>query len=127
MRTYAGWFACAALLGAAVGFSAGRSIPTADAQTVDNRTTRWLAGTMTMAAGQDAFVLFDSQTNRLAAYTIGGARELELLAVREVSYDMKLVSFGKQKPPIQEIRDQWEKNEKERREREKPPGPEPGK
>ncbi|HEY3226775.1 MAG TPA: hypothetical protein VGK61_07270 [Planctomycetota bacterium] len=126
MKPYTGWMAFAALLGVVAGFGAGRFERTAEAQSVDNKTTRWLASAVSMGGGQDAFVLFDSQTNRLVAYTVTASKRLEVLAVREVSYDVRMVTWGKQEPTVQEIKDAWEKSERERADREKekePKGP----
>ncbi|MBI4565874.1 MAG: hypothetical protein HY716_14395 [Planctomycetes bacterium] len=121
MRATTGWIAFALLFGGVAGFATGKNGRLAEADTIDNKTTRWLAGTIGYAAGQDVFLLFDSQTNRLLAYTVSGAKELELLAVREVSYDLKPVTWGKQKPPVQELKEAWEKSERERRDRERLP------
>ncbi len=115
MKNAAGWFCFVLLLGALGGFSAGRM--DVSAQTLDNKSSRYLAGVMTYGQSTDAFMLFDTQTNRLVAYTLGGNRRLELLAVREVSWDMKMVSWGKQEPTVQEVRDAYEKAEKERLEK----------
>ncbi len=112
MRNFAGWFCFVLLAGAVAGFAAGKW--DAQAQTVDNKTSRYLAGTLTYGTATEAFMLFDSQTNRLVAYTITGNRRLEVLAVREVSWDLKPVSWGKQEPTVQEMRDAFEKAEKER-------------
>jgi len=117
MKSYSGWFAFMLLLGCVMGFGAGRFDRVAQAQSLDNKTTRWLAGSVSIAAGQDAFMLFDSQTNRLAAYMISGSKKLEVVAVREVSYDLKPVMWGKQEPTVQEMRDAWEKSEKEKAEK----------
>ncbi|HTF57268.1 MAG TPA: hypothetical protein VK661_08555 [Planctomycetota bacterium] len=119
MKPYTGWLAFAALFGVVAGFGAGRFERTAEAQSVDNKTTRWLASSVSMGGGQDAFVLFDSQTNRLIFYTITGNKKLEVLAVREVSFDVRMVTWGKQEPTVQEIKDAWEKSERERADREK--------
>ena len=117
MRQYSGWFAFVLLLGCVIGFAAGKFDTVAQAQGVDNKTTRWLAGTVSYGQAQDAFLLFDSQTNRLACYTMSPMKELELIAVREISYDVKLSSYGRQKPSAQQIREEWERFEKEERER----------
>ena len=115
MRAYSGWFAFVLLLGAVLGFAAGKFERVAEAQSVDNKTTRWLAASITVAPSQDAVVLFDSQTNRLLAYTMGsGGRRLDLLAVREVSYDLRLASYGEHKPTVQEMKKAWEDSERER-------------
>ena len=119
MKPYSGWVAFALLLGAVAGFGMGRFERTAEAQTVDNRTSRWLAGSVAIGGGQDAFALFDSQTNRLVFYTISGNKKLEVIAVREISYDLRPVAHGKQEPTVQEMKDAWEKSEREKAEREK--------
>lgn len=119
MKPMSGWIAFALLLGVVLGFGAGRFEGAAHAQSVDNKTTRWLAGSMSIGGGQDAFALFDSQTNRLIFYTIAGNKKLEVLAVREVSFDQRLVNFGKQEPTVQEMKDAWEKSEREKAEKEK--------
>ncbi len=120
MRAYSGWFAFVLLLGCVIGFAAGKFDRVADAQSVDNRTTRWIGASVTYSTAQDAFCLFDSQTNRLLAYGVGnGTRKLELLAVREISYDLKLASFGEQKPTVQEIKKSWEDEEKREKDKEK--------
>jgi hypothetical protein len=117
MRNAAGWFCFVLLLGAVAGFAAGKW--DAAAQTIDNKSTRFLAGTLAYGQATEAFVLFDTQTNRLVAYTIGGNRRLEVLAVREVSWDLKPVEWGRQEPTVKEMRDAFDKSEKERLEREK--------
>ena len=119
MKPYTGWLAFAALLGVVAGFGAGRFERTAEAQSVDNKTTRWLASSVSMGGGQDAFLLFDSQTNRLVAYTMTASKKLEVLAIREVSYDLRPVAWGKQEPTVQEMKDAWEKSEREKADREK--------
>jgi hypothetical protein len=117
MRNAAGWFCFVLLLGAVAGFAAGKR--DAAAQTVDNKSTRFLAGTLTYGTSTDAFLLFDTQTNRLVAYTIGGNRRLEVLAIREVSWDLKPMEWGRQEPGVKEMRDAWERSEKDRVEKEK--------
>lgn len=115
---YGGWLAFVLLLGAVLGFAAGKFDRTADAQAVDNKTTRWLAGAVTVGQSQDVFVLFDAQTNRLLVYGMAsGGKRLELVAVREISYDDRLVSYGEQRPEVKEVKKLWE--EFERAEREK--------
>jgi hypothetical protein len=110
VKNAAGWFCFVLLLGTVLGFSAGRW--DAHAQTVDNKSSRWLAGTMTYGQSTDAFMIFDTQTNRLAAYTLGGNRRLELLAVRDVTYDVRMVTWGKQEPTVQEVKDAYDRAEK---------------
>lgn len=112
MRQLSGWFCFVLLLGAVAGFAAGKWDVQAQS-TIDNKTSRYLAGVVTYGQATDAFVLFDSQTNRLIAYTIGGNKRLELMAVRELSYDMKMVSWGKQEPTVQDVKDAYEKAQKE--------------
>ena len=119
MKPNSGWIAFTLLLGVVAGFGVGRFERTAEAQSVDNKTSRWLAGSVAIGGGQDAFALFDSQTNRLCFYTISGNKKLEVLAVREISYDLRPVSHGKQEPTVQEMKDAWEKSEREKAEREK--------
>ena len=75
MRNAAGWFCFVLLLGAVAGFSAGRW--DVQAQSIDNKSTRYLAGTLSYGQSTDAFMIFDTQTNKLLAYTIGGNRKLE--------------------------------------------------
>lgn len=117
MKTYAGWFCFVLLLGVCLGFAAGKF--EVQAQSVDNKSTRYLAGVVSYGQAQDAFCLFDTQTNRLSAYTFGGNKKLELMAVRETSWDMKMVSWGKQEPTVQEVKEAFEKAEKDRVEKEK--------
>ena len=117
MRQSAGWFCFVLLLGGLAGFTAGKG--DVQAQSLDNKSTRWLAGVVTYGTSTDAFCLFDTQTNRLVAYTFGGNKRLELMAVREVTWDLKMVSWGKQEPTVQEIKDAFDKSEKERIEKEK--------
>lgn len=117
MKNAAGWFCFVLLLGAVAGFAAGKW--DVQAQSIDNKSTRYLAGVVTYGQSQDAFCLFDTQTNRLVCYTIGGNKRLELMAVREVSWDLKMVSWGKQEPTVQEVKDAFEKADKERLEKEK--------
>ena len=110
MKKYAGWFCFVLLLGVVLGFTAGKW--DVSAQTIDNQSTRWLAGTVSYGQWQDAFMLFDTQTNRLSVYSISGNKRLELLAVREISWDIKLIEFGKQNPTVKQIRESWEKERK---------------
>ena len=119
MKNAAGWFCFVLLLGAVAGFSAGRNSWDAHAQSIDNKSTRYLAGTMSYGQSTDAFMIFDTQTNKLLAYTIGGNRKLELLAAREVTWDLKLASWGKQEPTAQEVKDAFEKAEKVQHDKEK--------
>jgi hypothetical protein len=119
MKSYAGWFCFVLLLGACAGFAAGKLDVHAQSS-VDNKSTRYLAGVVSYGQSQDAFCLFDTQTNRLSAYTFGGNKKLELMAVRELSWDMKMVAWGKQEPTVQEVKEAFEKAEKERLEKEKP-------
>ncbi|HZN62122.1 MAG TPA: hypothetical protein VFC90_06925 [Planctomycetota bacterium] len=118
MKSTSGWIAFTLLLGVVLGFGAGRFERTAEAQS-DNKTTRWLAAPVAIGGGVDAMALFDSQTNRLVFYTISGNKKLEVLAVREVTYDLRPVSHGKQEPTVQEMKDAWEKSEREKADREK--------
>ena len=111
MKNVAGWFCFVLLLGTVVGFAAGKA--DVQAQTLDNKSTRYLAGVVTYGQSTDAFMLFDTQTNRLIAYTVGGNKRLELMAVRELSWDMKMVSWGKQEPTVQEVKDAFEKAQKD--------------
>jgi hypothetical protein len=111
MKALAGWVCFAVLLGIMVGFRIGGG--PVDAQSVDNKTNRWLAGTLTYGQSADCFVLFDSQKNRLLVYTVTGNKKLELVAVREVSWDLKPVSYGKQTPLVQEMKSIFEKSLKE--------------
>ena len=112
MKNASGWFCFVLLLGAVAGFSAGRSGGLAQAQSIDNKSTRYLAGTMSYGQSTDAFMIFDTQTNKLLAYTVGGNRELELMAAREITWDLKLASWGKQEPTAQEVKDAYDKAEK---------------
>ena len=112
MKNAAGWFCFVLLLGAVAGFSAGRW--EVQAQSIDNKSTRYLAGTLSYGQSTDAFMIFDTQTNKLLAYTIGGNRKLELLAAREITWDLKLASWGKQEPTAQEVKDAFEKADRER-------------
>jgi hypothetical protein len=119
MKNAAGWFCFVLLLGAVAGFSAGRNSWDAHAQSIDNKSTRYLAGTLSYGQSTDAFMIFDTQTNKLLAYTIGGNRKLELLAAREVTWDLKLASWGKQEPTAQEVKDAYDKADKALHDKEK--------
>lgn len=119
MKNAAGWFCFVLLLGAVAGFSAGRNTGDVHAQSIDNKSTRYLAGTLSYGQSTDAFMIFDTQTNKLLAYTIGGNRKLELLAAREITWDLKLASWGKQEPTAQEVKDAFDKADKALHEKEK--------
>lgn len=120
MKNAAGWFCFVLLLGAIAGFSAGRGRWEAQAQgSIDNKSTRYLAGTLSYGQATEAFMIFDTQTNKLLAYTIGGNRKLELLAAREVTWDLKLASWGKQEPTAQEVKDAFDKSEKDKHDKDK--------
>ena len=119
MKNAAGWFCFVLLLGAVAGFSAGRNTWDVHAQSIDNKSTRYLAGTLSYGQSTDAFMIFDTQTNKLLAYTIGGNRKLELLAAREITWDLKLASWGKQEPTAQEVKDAFDKAEKAQHDKEK--------
>ena len=106
--------------GAAVGAAFARGEPPAYAQSVDNKTTRWLTSTVEYGPNLQAMMLFDSQTNRLMAYAISPTKELEVLAIRDISFDLKAVSFGKQSPTVQKMKEDWEKSEKPKEKEEKP-------
>jgi hypothetical protein len=124
MKNVAGWFCFVLLLGTVIGFAAGKA--DVQAQTLDNKSSRYLAGTVTYGQSTDAFMLFDTQTNRLVAYTVGANKRLELMAVREVSWDMKMVSWGKQEPTVQEVKDAFDKAEKDHKATVKPEMPKLG-
>jgi len=111
MRAYSGWFCFVLLLGGVTGFWAGKS--EVAAQSLDNRSNRWLAGTVSYGQWQDAFVLFDTQTNRLVAYTLGGSKRLELVAVREITWDLRPVEYGKNEPTVKQMKDLFEESLKE--------------
>jgi hypothetical protein len=115
MKNVAGWFCFVLLLGAVAGFAAGKW--DVQAQTIDNKSTRYLAGVVSYGQSTDAFLLFDTQTNRIIAYTVGGNKRLELMAVREISWDMKMVSWGEQKPSVVDVKDAYEKAEKDHKEK----------
>ncbi|MFN3487336.1 MAG: hypothetical protein ACK44W_17855 [Planctomycetota bacterium] len=115
-KSSTGWFLLVLLVGMVAGFAARRG----EAQSIDNKSTRFLAGVVTYGQSTDAFVLFDTQTHRLVAYTIGGNKRLELMAVREISWDLKMVSWGKQEPTVQEVKEAFERAEKERLEKHNP-------
>lgn len=119
LKHASGWFCFVLLLGAVAGFSAGRGGWDAHAQSVDNKSTRYLAGTISYGQSTDAFMLFDTQTNKLLAYTITGNKKLELMSAREVTWDLKLSSWGKQEPTAQEVKDAFDKADKERHDKEK--------
>lgn len=119
MRQYAGWFCFVLLLGAVIGFAAGKWESKAQAQTIDDKTTRYLAGTIAYGQALDAFVLFDSQTNRLVAYSITGNKKLEVIAVRDITYDLKAISFGKHEPTVQQMKDDFDKAEKDKEKKDK--------
>ena len=104
MKNAAGWFCFVLLLGAVAGFSAGRW--EVQAQSIDNKSTRYLAGTLSYGQATDAFMIFDTQTNKL-------------LAAREITWDLKLASWGKQEPTAQEVKDAFEKADKAQHDREK--------
>lgn len=110
MRKGLGGIAFALVLGLWIGTVAGRGTGTVQAQTVDNTTTRWLAASVGMGQGVDAFTLFDSQTQRLAVYRLDGDT-LRLLAVRDISYDIKPREFPdrKQFPPVLKMQEIYEK------------------
>ena len=119
MKNASGWFCFVLLLGAVAGFSAGRSGGAVQAQSIDNKSTRYLAGTMTYGTSTDAFMIFDTQTNKLLAYTVSGNKKLELMAAREITWDLKLSSWGKQEPTAQEVKDAFDKAEKDREKHQK--------
>ena len=119
MKNAAGWFCFVLLLGAVAGFSAGRGSWDVHAQSLDNKSTRYVAGTMSYGQSTDAFMIFDTQTNKLLAYTIGGNRKLELIAAREITWDLKLASWGKQEPTAQEVKDAFDKADKAQHDKEK--------
>ncbi|MHC4607539.1 MAG: hypothetical protein ACYTAF_11530 [Planctomycetota bacterium] len=111
MRQYAGWFCFVLLLGVVVGFAAGKWDATA--QTVDNKSTRWLAASITISQAEDAFMLFDTQTHRLLAYRVTPTKRLELMAVREVSWDLKPLEYGKQQPTVKDMKELFDKSLKD--------------
>ena len=115
MKPYAGWFCFVLLLGVVIGFAAGKN--DVSAQSLDNKSTRWLAGTLSYGQWQDAFLLFDTQTNRLAAYTLSGSKKFELIAVREISWDLKPIEYGKQSPSVKDMKALYDR--KRRKEKDK--------
>ena len=107
------------LIGILVGIVLSRTDSTLNAQTVDNKNSRWLAGTINTGGGTDAFVLFDSQTNRLLMYTLVG-KTLELVQVRDIGYDLKPRARGIQRPTIDEVYGEWQKWEEEQKKKKQP-------
>jgi hypothetical protein len=97
-------------LGAALILGTGRvGLPEAHAQTAGNNEMLALMGTMNTGKGPcDNFYIIDSKTLRLAIYRWNG-QNLELGAVRNMTYDLKFEEFpGKnqpQKPSVEEMRD----------------------
>jgi len=64
------------------------------------------------AGGKDT-ILSKSEKITLCCYQVGnGARNVKLVAVRDISFDMDVVEFGNDKPHVKDIIDELKKSEK---------------
>jgi len=64
------------------------------------------------AGGKDS-ILSKSEKITLCCYQVGnGARNVKLVAVRDISFDMDVVEFGNDKPHVKDIIDELKKSEK---------------
>jgi len=64
------------------------------------------------AAAKDS-ILSKSEKITLCCYQVGnGARNVKLVAVRDISFDMDVVEFGNDKPHVKDIIDELKKSEK---------------
>jgi hypothetical protein len=65
------------------------------------------------AAGAKDSVLSKTEKITLCCYQVAnGARNVKLVAVRDISFDIDLVEYGNDKPHVKEIVDELKKNEK---------------
>ena len=93
----------AALAGVAGGYAASYAPGPALAQDRASGEDRWIVRTMTIQPSQDAWIVFDRDTERAAFYSFNGTN-LTLLAVREIKPDLATGSYGRQSPDPEEIR-----------------------
>jgi hypothetical protein len=64
-------------------------------------------------AGAKDSILSKSEKITLCCYQVGnGARNVKLVAVRDISFDMDVVEFGNDKPHVKDIIDELKKTEK---------------
>ena len=67
----------------------------------------------TVAAGGKDSTLSKSERITLCCYQVAnGARNMKLVAVRDVSFDMDVVEYGNDKPHVKDIIDELKKSEK---------------
>lgn len=65
------------------------------------------------ASGAKDSILSKTEKITLCCYQVGnGARNMKLVAVRDISFDIDLVEYGNDKPHVKEIVDELKKNEK---------------
>lgn len=105
--TLAFLFGAVVALSAALVVTNGR-LPEAYAQTAGNNEFLALMGFGNQQKGSDQLFLFDTKSQRLAIYNLQG-RQLELLAVRNIAYDLKFEEYSTpgatQKPSVGDVRD----------------------
>ena len=63
------------------------------------------------SSNQEILYLYDVENHRLAAYQVNASNRLALLAMRDITYDLKPQEFGKTDPPVKELKDLWKKHE----------------
>lgn len=63
--------------------------------------------------GDEKGILSKSERITLCCYQVGnGARNVKLVAVRDISFDMDVIEFGNDKPHVKDIIDELKKSEK---------------
>ncbi|HMS17354.1 MAG TPA: hypothetical protein PKA37_10975 [Planctomycetota bacterium] len=99
------------LLGVAVGASwqQARSTPSGGG---GDSSRDLIAVTGHYSTGSTALYVLDTRTYHMAVYRVENGKALELIAARDISFDLKLESYGDQSPPSLQparLRATWEK------------------
>lgn len=101
--------------------SAGILHPRAASAATANSGNGVVAVTGLSSSNQEILYLYEVDSHRLAAYQVNASNRLALLAMRDITYDLKPQEFGKTDPPVEDLKDLWKKHEKDNKDK-KPDG-----
>lgn len=103
-----GWLSLAGLFAASLMLAESRSATSRveGAQTVDGG-RKWIVASVGIGAGNDALCVIDTDRERIALYQIDQGKELNLKAVRQVTWDLQGYDWPPRRgqgPSVDEIR-----------------------
>lgn len=84
--------------------------PSAHASTADNL-AGVVAATGLSSSNQEVLYLFDTESRRLAVYSVNASSRLTLVAVRDTTFDLKPQEFGKQEPSVADMKEAFRKHQ----------------